>query len=229
MHAPVQARARMLNKVYQGDVPADLGDLLARCSWLQKRISSEPALLMLMCQLKYGPWRDAVMSSWSEESRGAGVWQGVSTRAARLVSVLRKAAVTVSANKVPRTWLRHDGRFVGRHSGGEQVLRHLGIIEVAKKGKKGWNLTFWADAGDTDDDDECDDGDGCGTDECTVWKLSDRTAGLEKMRRLLKGWDAIWVCLGDAPHTCDEWYDKQDAARKALSNLKFKVARFPKL
>ena len=139
---------------------------------------------------------------------------------------MRKAAVTVSANKVPRTWLRHAGRFVGRHSGGEQVLRHLGIIEVAKKGG---NLTFWADAGDTDDDDECDDGDGCGTDECTVWKLSDRKAGLEKMRRLLKGWDAIWDCLGDAPHTCDEWYNKQDAARKALSNLKFKVARFPKL
>ena len=225
MRAPVQARARMLNKVYQGDVPADLGDLFLRCSWLKRTISSEPALLMLMCQLKYGPWRDAVMRSWSEKSRGAGVSESLSTRAARLVSVLRQAAVTISATKVPRTWLRHAGRFVGRHSGGEQVLRHLGIIEVAKKGGK---LTFWADADDTDDDDVCDDGDGDGTDECTVWKLSDKQAGLEKMRRLLQGWDAIWVCLGDAPRTCDEWYDKQHAARQALRNLKFKVARFSK-
>jgi hypothetical protein len=84
-------------------------------------MSIEPVLVMLMCQLKYGPWRRALAQHWEkivEGRTGVPVYRpDVPTRAARLVTVLRATAAAVNRTKVDRAWMQNVGRFVGRNQG----------------------------------------------------------------------------------------------------------------
>ncbi len=58
----------------------------------------------------------------------------------------------MSKEKVPKSWSRNAGRFVGRHSGSEQVLRHPSVLKTAARG-----MSFWSAAGGNNDDDDGED------------------------------------------------------------------------
>ena len=168
----ILARTRFLNRVFNKDeVPADLEDLYTRAQWIASASKDEPVIALLMVQLKYGPWRAALQSAWRRRSRAAtaACVQRPTSEAGRVTLVLdalSEAARAVSNQKVPRSWLRNAGRFVCRHSGAEQVLRHLSVLKSAPTG-----MTFW----DTNDDDDDDGEDNSENEEAgTKWAFGSR-------------------------------------------------------
>ena len=156
MPKTILARTRFLNKVFnKGEVPADLEDLYRRAKWIASASKDEPVIALLMVQLKYGPWRAALESAWKHLCTAVSSVHGPKSeaaRAVRLLDALTAVVRAVSKEKVPKSWSRNAGRFVGRHSGAEQVLRHLSVLKTAARG-----MSFWSDAGGNDDDDDGED------------------------------------------------------------------------
>ena len=156
MPKTILARTRFLNKVFdKGEVPADLEDLYRRAKWIASASKDEPVIALLMVQLKYGPWRAALESAWKHLRTTTSSVQGPKSeaaRAARLLDALTAVVHVVSKERVSKSWSRNAGRFVGRHAGAEQVLRHLGVLKTASRG-----MSFWSAAGSDDDDDNGED------------------------------------------------------------------------
>ena len=156
MPKTIVARARSLSKVFnKGEVPADLEDLYRRAQWIASASKDEPVIAVLMVQLKYGPWRAALESAWKHLFTAVSSVHGPKSeaaRAARLLDALTAVVRAVSKEKVPKSWSRNAGRFVGRHSGAEQVLRHLSVLKTAARG-----MSFWSAATGNDDDDDGED------------------------------------------------------------------------
>ena len=75
-------------------------------------------------------WRAALQSAWRRCSRAATVAcvqrpKFEAGRATMVLDVLTEAVRIVNNQKAPRSWLRNIGRFACRHSGAEEVLKHL--------------------------------------------------------------------------------------------------------
>ena len=170
-------RVQFIQRIYRGVLPADGADLVERAPVLRQLVVQEPALEPLICQLKYGPWRSAVTRAWLQQaSVQSPVWESrtVQERAACLHTVLVTAVQEISEVGVSRLWGRNCGRGVGRHSGGAPVLRHLGVIVVARAGAH--NMRFHDRASgelsdDSDDDDAHDPESKVQSQSLTAWKL----------------------------------------------------------
>ena len=76
----------------------------------------------------------------------------VEERARSLHAVLQTAVLEISKSGVSRLWGRKCGRFVGRHSGGAPVLRHLGVIVAVGAGKPGMQFHDRESQGEVSDD-----------------------------------------------------------------------------
>ena len=139
-------------------MPADTEDLYQRAQWIASACKSEPVIAVLMVQLKYGPWRAALQSAWRRCSRAATVAcvqrpKFEAGRATMVLDVLTEAVRIVNNQKAPRSWLRNIGRFACRHSGAEEVLKHLSVLQSAPTG-----MTLWVtNVGNVDNDDDGDD------------------------------------------------------------------------
>ena len=88
-------------------------------------------------------------------------------RAQLLHTVLVTVVKEIAQTGVSRRWSRNGGRGVGRHSGGAPVLRHLGVIVVARSAHGGMlfhdQSTRVVDTDDSDDESKCA--------EVTAWKF----------------------------------------------------------
>ena len=154
----IVARMRRLRPIYlpRGAPPKLPADLLATLDHARKSklmFRKEPAAEILSIQLKYGPWKDALLEAWTEHhARRRGAKRPlandqqvpdvndrhVKSRAAALQKVLCRTAEMMARDKCPNAWSTNCGRFVGRHSAPPVVLQHLGILA------KGGALTFRA-------------------------------------------------------------------------------------
>ena len=63
-HHPQWGQAYEL--IYCGILPADADDMHQRAPVLAKLILEEPSLELVILQLKYGPWRSAVVNAWQQ-------------------------------------------------------------------------------------------------------------------------------------------------------------------
>ena len=62
----ILSRVRAYHRIYGGILPADVGDMRKRAAVLRKLVLEEPSLEPLILQLKYGPWRSAVVRAWQQ-------------------------------------------------------------------------------------------------------------------------------------------------------------------
>ena len=62
----VLSRVRAYHRIYGGNLPADTDDMHKRAPVLRKLVLEEPSVEPLILQLKYGPWRSAVVQSWRQ-------------------------------------------------------------------------------------------------------------------------------------------------------------------
>jgi hypothetical protein len=134
-------RVRRIRKVFNnGELPADLEDLYSQAEALKAVAREEPALEPIVIQLKYGTWRAEVLNAWrahrarvqcpaSPESSGQ-------QRAHVLLQVLGLAATEVSKQRV-LYWSMRAGQGVSRHSGGQVVLWHFGVLIAQPEGSQG--------------------------------------------------------------------------------------------
>ncbi len=143
-----------MNSVYdKGELPADLQDFLQRSRWVFVASKTEPAVALLMAQLKYGPWREAFQVAWQRHRSASRVQcSSEAQRAARLFTVLCETVRSVSKTKVHISWMQNAGRFIGRLLGGEQTLKHLSMVKTTKSG-----MDFWSNRRDENHDNELDD------------------------------------------------------------------------
>jgi hypothetical protein len=151
----ILSRVRAIQQIYRGLLPADCADMHRRSKVMRKLTLQEPSLEPLILQLKYGPWRSAVVKAWLQQpSVQSPVFKKrtVEERARSLHAVLKTAVLEISKSGVSRLWGRNCGRFVGRHSGGAPVLRHLGVIVAVGAGKPGMQFHDRESQGEVSDD-----------------------------------------------------------------------------
>ena len=156
----VLSRVRAYHRIYGGNLPADVDDMHKRAPVLRKLVLEEPSIEPLILQLKYGPWRSAVVQSWRQHRSSVQcpvfTKRTLQERARSLRTVLVAAVREVAKTGVSRFWPRNCGRSVGWHAGGTAVLRHLGVIVAARSA--GHVMRFHdRSAGDADSDDADDD------------------------------------------------------------------------
>ena len=167
----ILSRVRAYHRIYGGILPADVSDMHKRAGVLRKLVLEEPSLEPLILQLKYGPWRSAVVRAWQQHRSSvqcpAFTQCSVKQRAQLLHTVLVTVVKEIAQTGVSRLWSRNCGRGVGRHSGGAPVLRHLGVIVVARSAHGGMlfhdQSTWGEDTDDSDDESKCA--------EVTAWKF----------------------------------------------------------
>ena len=120
---------------------ADVGDMRKRAAVLRKLVLEEPSLEPLILQLKYGPWRSAVVRAWQQHRSNVQcpvfTQCTVEERSQLLHTVLVTTVKDIAQTGVSRLWSRNCGRGVGWHSGGHIPLRHLGVIVVARSARGG--------------------------------------------------------------------------------------------
>ena len=137
----ILSRVRAYHRMYGGILPADVSDMHKRAGALRKLVLEEPSLEPLILQLKYGPWRSAVVRAWQQHRSSVQcpvfTQCSVEERAQLLHTVLVTVVKEIAQTGVSRRWSRNCGRGVGRHSGGAPVLRHLGVIVVARSAHGG--------------------------------------------------------------------------------------------
>ena len=153
-----------------------------------------PATEGISIQLKYRPWKDALLQAWVMEGRPKAT--PMSTKASPasttvqqdaivLRSLLVRALHSISEELVSQAWSVNCSRSVGRHSSPGMVLRHLGLLEP------GGPLCF----------EEVDD---AGT-----WRLLMRPQEVRachtKLAQFMCGWASIMAAIPEAPRTCVQW------------------------
>ena len=167
----ILSRTRAIQGIYCGSLPADAADMHQRAPVLHKLILEEPSLEPVILQLKYGPWRSAVVNAWQQHRSSVQcpvfTKRALEERARSLHTVLVAAVKEIAQTGVSRHWARNCGRGVGRHSGGAPVLRHLGVLVAARAAQHGMRFHDRSTGGeDSDDSDEEDQGENA-----TVWKF----------------------------------------------------------
>ncbi len=213
----VLRRMHRMREVYdKGELPADVEDLFARATTLRAMCKLEPALEPLIVQLKYGPWRDAVMKWVHRILRPASPPSSVPDRAQSLLQVLSCAAETVAKVRVSKHWVQNAGRGVCRHSGGHVVLKHLGVLSPSTR----TGLNFHAEGNDSDDESD------------VQWSLpgtvAAKKAALQKIEYFIVGWDTVAPHLATPPLKCDDWCSRVKSSLQSLRGLRFKVPRLPR-
>ena len=98
-----------------------------------------PATEGISIQLKYMPWKDAILQAWAIEGRPKAtpvaitevslVSRTVQHDAMVLRSLLVRAIHSISEEPVSQAWSGNCSRSVGRHSSTGVVLTHLGLLE----------------------------------------------------------------------------------------------------
>ena len=167
----ILSRVRAYQCIYGSILPADGEDMRKRARVLHKLVLEEPSLEPLILQLKYGPWRSAVLKAWKQHRSSVQcpvfTDRTLQERARSLHTVLVTAVKEIAQTGVSRLWSRNCGRSVGRHSGGTAVLRHLGVIVAARSAQCGMQFHDWSTEGE--DSDDSDDESKCAG--VTVWKF----------------------------------------------------------
>ena len=79
----VLARVRFYHRIYGGKLPADADDMHKRAPVLRKLVLDEPSVEPLILQLKYGPWRSAVVQSWRQHRSSVQCSPSARCRSAR--------------------------------------------------------------------------------------------------------------------------------------------------
>ena len=137
------------------------------------------------------------------------------------MNVLAEAAKEVSNEKVPTAWSQHAGRSVGHHSGGVNVLRHLGVLITDESA----GMSFRADGADSESEEEPEE-------EETQWRLpqtkEECEAAIVKLQRFVEGWDEIRSTFATAPTTCQEWHDQVAQGIRKLKGLPANAPRLPR-
>ena len=146
----ILSRVRAIERIYRGILPADCADMHKRHVMIRRLALQEPSLEPLLLQLKYGPWRSAVVAAWLH--RPVSSVLSVEERAQALHATLVTAVRAVSKSGVSRRWGHNCGRGVGRHSGGAPVLRNLGVIVAVSAGSRGMRFQDRELEGDGSDD-----------------------------------------------------------------------------
>ena len=171
----IVSRARAIQCIYRGILPADAADMHQRAPALRTLVLQEPSLEPLMLQLKYGPWRSAVAKAWQQHRSSVQcpvfTKRTLKERARSLHTVLVAAVEEIAQTGVSRRWARNCGRSVGRHAGGVPVLRHLGVLVAAKDAQRG--MRFHDRSARAEDSDDSDDEDQEDSDYLlpTAWKF----------------------------------------------------------
>ena len=95
----------------------------------------EPALRIISIQLKYGPWRDALVVAWKRHCKdGEGVI-GRAGRAAFIVKLLKHVCQAMHMASLD-AWVDNLGLNIGYVAGPVPTLHRLGILK-AVAGKRG--------------------------------------------------------------------------------------------
>ena len=211
-------RMTLLQQVYmprQGNLalPADLRSAFTHVRKSMVMFSAEPALEVVSIQLKYEPWRQALLACWKEEGKPGGILDvaglkdpDLRARALRLRAVLTRTIQYMSKTQVAEVWSSNCSRTVGRHSSPQMVLRHLGLLQ------KGGSLAF--DKGSEGS-----------------WRLASSKQEVEssvkKLMKLILGWCTVRKVIRQAPQTCTEWCKLQRSAFMAVKRLKMPIPRLP--
>ena len=181
----------------------------------------------LLVQLKYGPWPEAAVQAWKRRRGGVSHQRPASSlqRAQVLLKVLTETAKKVSKDKVPRAWARHVGRSTCHHSGGVNVLRHMGVLITDESAE----MSFRADGANSDSEEEAE---AEAEAETQQWRLhqttEERDEAVIKLQRFIEGWDAIRGAFTTAPATCQEWCDQVAQGLEGLRTLSNSVPRLPR-
>ena len=209
-------RMTLLRQVYmprQGKyaLPADLGSAFRHVWKSMVMFSAEPALEMISIQLKYEPWRQALLACWREVGKPGGALDvaglkdpDLHARASRLHAVLTPTIRYMSKTQVVEVWSSNCSRTVGRHSSPQMVLHHLGLLQ------KGGSLAFEQGSEGS-------------------WRLASSKQEVEssvkKLMKLILGWCTVRKVIRRAPKTCTEWCKLQRSAFMALKKLKVPIPR----
>ena len=160
----------------------------------------EPAFRLLSISLKYGPWRDALLSAYREVSRRR---QGVrarggggSSRASFILDVLSATCVAMS-EVIPEAWIKHLGYNISHCQGPVPTLSKLGVIRPAAcsaSGRSGVKMLLFG----------------------KQRRFKRLFAGAAERRLALRrvgAYTELADDIGDlaAPRTCQEWVDSAAA------------------
>lgn len=181
-----------------------------------------PATQGISIQLKYRPWKDALLQAWIIEGRPKATLvvstevslasKDVQHDAIVLRSLLVHAVHCINEKPVSQAWSCNCSRSVGRHSCPGMVLKHLGLLEP------GGPLCFEQ----VDDDAKHSVG---------SWRLTTRPKevreGTTKLAQFMFGWASLMAAIPKAPRTCVQWQQAQKRAFSDLKALPFSVPRLP--
>lgn len=199
---------------------ADLSSAVKHTSKSKAMFAAEPTYEMMCIQLKYDPWRDALLSAWIMRGKPRAACSvlrpvcltddSLHERASNLQAVLVQA-VRNMANADLAAWSSNCSRIVGRHSAPERVLQHLGILrEPSSSGVQRSDLE--------------------GQDLVSALASSrdEVEASVQKLMKVIWGWSCISKLISRAPRTCHEWCELQESMLKELRALKVDIPRLPR-
>ena len=90
----------------------------------------EPALRLISIQLKYGPWRDALATSWACRRKEREGVKGRAERAAFIVELLQDVCRAMD-RVVIDAWVDNLGRNISHAAGPVPTMHRLGILKGA--------------------------------------------------------------------------------------------------
>ena len=134
-------RTTLLRQVYmprrgRPAYPADLRSAFTHVRKSMVMYNAEPALEAVSIQLKYEPWRQALLACWTEEGKPGGILDvagltdsDLCARASRLRAVPTHTIQYMSKTQAAEVWSSNRSCTVGRHSSPQMVLRHLGLLQ----------------------------------------------------------------------------------------------------
>ena len=174
--------------------------------------SAEPGLDPISIQLKYEPWRQALLACWRQDGQPRGVIDvaglkdpDLHARASRLHAVLTRTIRHMSKTQVAEAWSSNCSRTVGRHSSPQMVLHHLGLLQT------GGPLAFEQGSEGS-------------------WRLASSkrlVESSEKLMKLILGWCTVRTVIRRAPQTCTAWRALHHSAFMAVKKLKMPIPRLP--
>ena len=207
----------MFNK---GELPADIEDLYHRAHVLKAVSKGEPAMEPIVIQLKYGPWRSAVVRAWRADADRVQcpASHNIKSRAQSLLRVLVQAAKMVNKKGVSKWWAQNAGRNVSWHAGGVMVLHGLGVLIAQPVGSQG--MTFQRE--DKDDEDKT---------QTTQWRVAQTLlevgAAVDKLKLFIHAWDNIHCIFTAAPTTIQGWSNQMTKAWNTLQSLPSATPQLP--
>lgn len=103
-------------------------------------IVEEPTLRLICIQLKYGPWRDALVICWKRQAAGkqefwrSGVGDGHSADRARILVMALRDTCQQMQGRDDSVWVASLGRNISHVSGPLATMARLGIVKKMRQG-----------------------------------------------------------------------------------------------